>query len=59
MTTIDRLKDFMEQEARLCSMDFGCISSFYVCRIWGGEVPLNEIEEALKYIDPRFMIQNE
>lgn len=38
-------------------MDFGCITPEYVCRSWGGQVPLNEIEEALKFQDPRFMFQ--
>lgn len=42
-----RLSEFMEQEARSCSMDFGCITPEYVYRMWGGQVPLNEIEQAL------------
>ncbi len=42
-----RLKEFMEDEARSCSMDFGCVTPLYVYRMWGGEVPLNEIEEAM------------
>jgi len=45
-----RLKDFMEQEARSCSMDFGCVTSEYVFRSWGGQVPLNEIENELRKI---------
>lgn len=51
-----KLKEFMEQEARSCSMDFGCITPEYVFRSWGGQVPLNEIEAALKFQDPRFML---
>ena len=47
---IDRLKEFMENEARSCSMDFGCVTPEYVFRMWGGQVPLNEIEEALERI---------
>lgn len=43
-----KLKEFMENEARSCSMDSGCIMPEYVYRMWGGEVPLNEIEKALK-----------
>ena len=54
-----RLLSFIECEARSCSMDFGCITPEYVFRSWGGQVPLNEIEEALKFQDPRFMFQNE
>lgn len=44
---VDRLKAFMENEARSCSMDFGCVAPLYVYRMWGGQVPLNEIEEAM------------
>ncbi len=52
----ERLQSFIESEARSCSMDFGCITPEYVYRSWGGQVPLNEIEEALKFQDPRFML---
>lgn len=51
------LREFMENEARSCSMDFGCITPEYVYRMWGGQAPLNEIEEAFKWQDPRFMFQ--
>ena len=47
---ITRLKDFMEIEARSCSMDFGCITPEYVYRMWGGTVPLPEIKEALEFL---------
>ena len=53
---VPRLKAFLENEARSCSMDFGCVSPLYVYRMWGGQVSLNEIEEALKFQDSRFMI---
>ena len=43
-----RLKEFMENEARSCSMDFGCVTPEYVYRMWGGKVPLNEIEQVIK-----------
>lgn len=29
----DRLKTFIENEARSCSMDFGCITPLYVYRM--------------------------
>lgn len=51
METIElknRLRQFLEDEARSCSMDPGCITPEYVFRMWGGQVPLEEIEEALK-----------
>lgn len=51
-----RLQSFIESEARSCSMDFGCITPEYVFRSWGGQVPLDEIEAALKFQDPRFML---
>ena len=44
---IARLKDFMENEARSCSMDFGCITPLYVYRMWGGNTSLEEIERAM------------
>ena len=45
---VDRLKEFMENEARSCSMDFGCITPEYVYRMWGGSVALEDIEAGLK-----------
>ena len=42
-----RLHDFIEQEARSCSMDFGCITPQYVYRMWGGSVPIEKIEAAM------------
>ena len=45
-----RLQDFLENEARSCSMDFGCVTPLYVYRMWGGTVALNEIEIALSGI---------
>ena len=48
---ISRIREFMDDEARSCSMDFGCITPLYVYRMWGGVVPLNEIEDAFKFQD--------
>ena len=36
MTISERLKEFVENEARSCSMDFGCVTPEYVFRSWGG-----------------------
>lgn len=47
---ISRLRAFIEEEMRSCSMDFACITPEYVQRMWGGSVALEEIEEALKQI---------
>ena len=49
-TMIDRLKQFIENEMRSCSMDPGCITLEYVFRMLGGRVSLNEIEQAFKLI---------
>lgn len=47
---ISRLWEFMENEARSCSMDFGCVTPEYVNRMWGvkrdnqgGSVKLKEV----------------
>lgn len=45
------LREFMDNEAKSCSMDFGCITPEYVYRMWGGSVPLEEIEEAMKVVN--------
>ena len=42
-----RLRDFLESAARACSMDPACVTPEYVFRMWGGKVPLDEIEGAL------------
>lgn len=47
---VERLRRFMDDEARSCSMDPGCITPEYVFRMWGGTVPLAEIEAAMKVI---------
>ena len=45
-----RLQEFIENEARSCSMDFGCITPLYVFRMWGGVVALEEIQAAFKEV---------
>ncbi|MCR4848297.1 MAG: hypothetical protein K5920_05575 [Bacteroidales bacterium] len=47
---MNRLQEFMENEARSCSMEPGCITPEYIYRMWGGAVPLKDIEEALAVI---------
>ena len=54
---VERMQSFIKSEARSCSMDFGCVTPEYVYRMWGGTVPLNEIEEAMKFQVSRFMFQ--
>ena len=48
----NRLQEFLESEARSCSMDFGCVTPLYVYRMWGGAVVLEEIETAMKICLP-------
>lgn len=43
-----KLKEFIENEMRSCSMDIGGITPLYVYRMWGGKVPLDEIEKAMR-----------
>ena len=41
----------MENEAKSCSMDFGCITPEYVYRMWRRTVKLEEIEKAMKEVN--------
>lgn len=45
-----RLKEFVDNEARSCSMDFGCVTPLYVYRMWGGQVTIDDIATGLKEI---------
>jgi len=47
---VSRLQQFIESEARSCSMDFGYVTPQYVYCMWGGTVALEEIEAGLKEI---------
>ena len=47
---VKRLQEFLDNEARSCSMDFGCVTPQYVYRMWGRTVALEEIETGLKEI---------
>ena len=44
---IKRLSDFIENETRSCSMDFGGITPEYVYRMLGGQYSIDEIQDAL------------
>ena len=50
MAITERLRQFMQSEARSCSMDFGCVTPLYVYRMWGGTIALEDIEIALKKV---------
>lgn len=47
MNIVERLKEFMDNEACSCSMDYGCITPLYVHRMWGGSVAIDEIATGL------------
>ena len=47
---VSRLREFMENEARSGSMDFGCVNPQYVYRMFGGSVSIDEITNALNYL---------
>ena len=44
------LTQFIENETRSCSMDFGGITPLYVYRMWNGSVALEDIETAMAKI---------
>lgn len=45
-----KLQEFMENEARSCSMDFGCVTPEYVYKMWGGGVSLEDITKAMEEV---------
>ena len=47
---VKHLKQFMDDEAISCSMDYGCMTPLYVYRMWGGTVALEDIELGLNQI---------
>lgn len=44
---IQKIHDLITFEARACSMDPALVTPEYVFRMWGGKVPLEEIEAAM------------
>ena len=46
-----RIRDLIENEARSCSMDFGCITPLYVYRMLGGSVSIEKIEQVMSNIN--------
>ena len=45
---IERLRELLENEARSCSMDFGCITPMYVYCMFGGQYSIENIENGLR-----------
>ncbi len=50
MSVVERLQEFIEYEARSCSMDFGCVTPLYVYRMWGGAVAIEDIATAMEEV---------
>ena len=48
--TVSKLREFIENEARSCSMDYGCVTPEYVYRMWGAQVTIEVIAAGLKEI---------
>ena len=44
---VERLKQRMEDEGMSSPTEYGANTPMYIYRMWGGEVPLKEIEKAL------------
>lgn len=51
---VSRVKEFIEDEMRSCSMDIGGITPEYVYRMWGGEYSIEEIRAGLNLIRKEF-----
>lgn len=47
MELIKKLQEFMEYEARSCSMDFVCVTPEYVYRMLGGQFSMEVIMNGL------------
>ena len=50
---VARLREFIENEMRSCSMDVGGITPRYVQRAWGGRVAIEDIEAAFEELKLR------
>ena len=48
-----KIKEFIEQEGKSCSMDISGITPEYIYRMWGGKVSLENIKLAMEGIDMR------
>ena len=44
---LSSLREFIENEVRSGSMDLGCITPLYIYRMWGGAIPMEDIENGL------------
>lgn len=54
MDIAEKLDCFLDNEARSCSMDFGCVTPLYVYRMWGGTEAIEDITSALKMVNSKY-----
>ena len=47
---VSKLKAFVENEMRSCSMDYGCVTPMYVYRMLGGTISYEDIQAGLARI---------
>lgn len=52
MELIVRLRQFIEQEGKFCSIDICGITPEYVYRMWGGSVAIEEIATTMEALRP-------
>ena len=45
---VKQLREFIENEARSCSMDFGCMTPLYIYRMLGGAVAIEDIATVME-----------
>ena len=50
MDIVERLREFLDNEARSCSMDYGCVTPLYVYRMLGGQISMEDIEAAMAHV---------
>lgn len=53
---LSHLREFLENEARSCSMDFGCVTPLYVYRMLGGQYSIEDIETGLMELRKQGML---
>ena len=58
-TIFIRLQEFIESEGKYCSFNSELITPEYVYRMWGGQISLEEIEEAFRVNGSRLTVHGE
>lgn len=45
---VARIREFIDEEGRSCSMDIAGITPVYIQRMWAKDIPIEDIADALK-----------